>query len=548
MTNLAFRSIAMPLVLGLIAVMSGCSGHASGSNQNVSDGATAESNGPADQGPRFPRQDGNATAGKDVFRFETFGNEGFWTDAMRLPAGIKAAKVTPMQALKLGLSVDVDAVDSVTVAELLKELQADPSGNTSKLLNDPATTAKLINANAVIGMPIKGSNGDGVYNIEKGDKVGVSCALCHTITDGSAFNLPKGGSIGHRLDGRTNHNLNLGKILATAANSRAWFPLLQLALQANGGKTFGRAPKGITDKSTEAEVDAYLSNPAYYPVGMFDDTFDGNGNPMHIQPVFRQDLAAPYGSDGTITRLDNFSNFVYTVLFDPTRITTHDGRALLHTLAGAAGDEVADSYVKVLAATKVKGYPYVKASPHPNPGSEDAFAGVRVDNTKLLDLNAYEVSLQAPTGVSNDAQAASHGRALFTMSGCTSCHNADQSKAVPSFIVPMKKIFPGDNPTVLAQRQPPLNAIQDTPGSYFDDKMAVLNASVRGNIRGTALPLLLDLARKPVFLHDDSVPSLNELLDPKRGKTAPHPFYLVNPNDRKDMVEFLRSLDTGNGK
>lgn len=28
---------------------------------------------------------GNAQADRDVFRFETFGNEGFWTDAMRLP-------------------------------------------------------------------------------------------------------------------------------------------------------------------------------------------------------------------------------------------------------------------------------------------------------------------------------------------------------------------------------------------------------------------------------------------------------------------------------
>lgn len=70
-------------------------------------------------------------------------------------------------------------------------------------------------------MPIKDSNGDGVLDVNNGDKVGVSCALCHTITDGSAFNMPNGGSIGHRLDGRTNHNLNMGKILATGANSRA---------------------------------------------------------------------------------------------------------------------------------------------------------------------------------------------------------------------------------------------------------------------------------------------------------------------------------------
>ena len=65
----------------------------------------AGTDGPADQGPRLPpRQDGDAVLGKQVFRFETFGNEGFWTDAVRLPAGIAAKHVTPLQALQLGLS------------------------------------------------------------------------------------------------------------------------------------------------------------------------------------------------------------------------------------------------------------------------------------------------------------------------------------------------------------------------------------------------------------------------------------------------------------
>ncbi len=268
-----------------------------------------------------------------------------------------------------------------------------------------------------------------------------------------------------------------------------------------------------------------------------------NGNPMHITPLFRQDLAAPFGSEGTIARLDNFSNLVYTVLFDLTDLTTPGGRALLHKLAGAAGDEVADSYVKVLAETGVRGYPYVKAAPYHSAMEEEAFIGVRVDNTMLLDLNAYEVSLQAPDATKTDARAASHGREMFRTVGCTGCHNVDQSKPVPSFIVPMKQIFPGDNPTVLGQRTPPLNPVEDTPSSFFDDKMAVLNASVRGGIRGIPLPLLLDIARKPVFLHDNSVPSLDSLLDPSRGSSAPHPFYLSDSKERNDMVEFLRSLD-----
>lgn len=530
MKNTFVRNAGMLFALGLpIFFLAGRpSDHSKTSTSNST--IPTASDGPANQGMPAPREDGNANAGRDVFRFETFGNEGFWTDAVRLPAGLKAAKVTPLRALQLGLSVDVEAIPQDTLKALKKQLKEDSTGKSSKLLNDPSFTEELIAANAVIGFAVKGG------------KVGATCALCHTITDGSVFTLAGGGSIGHREDGRANHNLNLGVIFATATNSRALYPVLQLALKANGGKTLGRAAKGLTENSTEAEVDAYLSNPQYYPVGMFDDTFDGNGDPMHNTPLFRQDLAAPFGSEGSIARLDNFSNLVYTGLFDPTNLTTPGGRAFLHKLGGAAGDEIADSYVKVLAATNVTGYPYVKASPHPQPGSEDAPLGVRVDNTKLLDLNAYLVSLQAPAGAQVNANAASHGRQLFRTSGCTTCHNVDQSKPVPAIIVPMKTIFPGDEPKVLAQREPPLNPVMDTPGAFFDDKMAVVNASLRGEERGIALPLLLDLARKPVFLHDSSISSLDDLLDPKRGAKAPHPFFLSEPKDRKDTVEFLRSL------
>ncbi|MDQ3230073.1 MAG: hypothetical protein M3Q13_10175, partial [Pseudomonadota bacterium] len=130
--------------------------------------------------------------------------------------------------------------------------------------------------------------------------------------------------------------------------------------------------------------------------------------------------------------------------------------------------------------------------------------------------------------------------------GCTGCHNVDQGKRVPSFILPMKRIFPGDNPVTLAQRMPPLNPVMDTPGAIFDDKMAVVNASPRGEIRGNAMPLLLDLARKPVFLHDNSVASLDDLFNARRGANAPHPFYLSD-SQRAEVIEFLRGADT-NGR
>ncbi|MEP7001029.1 MAG: hypothetical protein ABI969_11165, partial [bacterium] len=120
--------------------------------------------------------------GRDVFRNETFGNEGFWTDAVRLPAGIMAAKVTPMQALSLGLQVDVDAIAPALQKTLADQLRADPSGRTAPLLNEPNATALLVEAGAVIGMA------------PKSGKVGATCALCHTMTDASVFTAPGGGT------------------------------------------------------------------------------------------------------------------------------------------------------------------------------------------------------------------------------------------------------------------------------------------------------------------------------------------------------------------
>ena len=58
------------------------------------------------------------------------------------------------------------------------------------------------------------------------------------------------------------------------------------------------------------------------------------------------------------------------------------------------------------------------------------------------------------------------------------------------------------------------------------------------------MPLLLDLARKPVFLHDNSVASLDQLLSAECGASAPHPFYIADAGERADLVAYLKSLDT----
>ncbi|MCA1607192.1 MAG: hypothetical protein LC775_17385, partial [Acidobacteria bacterium] len=309
------------------------------------------------------------------------------------------------------------------------------------------------------------------------------------------------------------------------------------------GVSIGRAPSGLGPDSTEAEVDAYLSNPAFYPVGTFDETQDGNGNSVKNTPLFRQDLAAPYGSAGEFRLLDDISNSSYTTNLDPTTLLTPEGRQFLEMKAGPAGKQMASEYEKILKDTGVTGYPFVKAEMFGKVGDPASIVGRRVDNQKLLDMNAYLDALQAPAGAQVNKEMAARGREVFR-TNCTQCHNVDQSKFVPPMLVEMKAIWPGYTAIPVGKRgDSKLSTILNSPGT-FDDKMIVVDASDRGEKRGNALPLLLDLARTNIFLHDGSVSSLDSLLDPVRGENAPHPFYLADASQRADMVEFLRGLDT----
>ena len=115
---------------------------------------------------------------------------------------------------------------------------------------------------------------------------------------------------------------------------------------------------------------------------------------------------------------------------------------MLHALAGQDGDQLADDYAAVLKTTGVTNYPYVKTSTTGKPGDAATPTGVRVDNAKLLDLNAYLASLPAPKGVVKDASAAARGRDVFR-ANCTTCHNVDQGKPVNAALMPMRTIWPG---------------------------------------------------------------------------------------------------------
>ena len=151
--------------------------------------------------------------GRHTFRFDTFGDEAFWGDTIKLHQAIQGTRfggvgpgVSPKTALAVGLKVDVDALPHELI-ERLKKGTVD--------LNDPATTLALLKLNAVIGVT-------GFFESSgKLRSVGVQCALCHTTVDDA---LAPG--IGHRLDGWANRDLNVGAIINLAPDLSAVATLL----------------------------------------------------------------------------------------------------------------------------------------------------------------------------------------------------------------------------------------------------------------------------------------------------------------------------------
>jgi mono/diheme cytochrome c family protein len=137
--------------------------------------------------------------GKSIFRFDTFGDETFWTDTLRMHEVIRSA-VDPTTALSVGLKVDTDSLPPAVV-------QGIQNGSIS--LTSPATTVALLKLNAVVGVmgTVTAINGQDVLT-----RVGITCALCHSTVDNSFS-----AGIGKRLDGWPNHDLNPGAIIALSS-------------------------------------------------------------------------------------------------------------------------------------------------------------------------------------------------------------------------------------------------------------------------------------------------------------------------------------------
>ena len=153
--------------------------------------------------------------GREIFRHDTFGNEDFWGEQLRLHEAIAGEAlggvgpgVSPALALELGLKVDVEALPR-RLRKALRRGAVD--------LNDPATTVELLRLNAVVGVKGQFDNQGSLRSM------GIQCALCHSTVD----NVFAPG-IGRRLDGWANRDLDVGQIIAAAPQLTPFTTLLGL--------------------------------------------------------------------------------------------------------------------------------------------------------------------------------------------------------------------------------------------------------------------------------------------------------------------------------
>src|SRR6202158_1207363 len=153
--------------------------------------------------------------GQQTFRFDTFGSEAFWGDALQLHKAIAGEKhggvgggVSPKTALSVGLKVDADALPG-SLKQQLKDGKED--------LDDTAITLALLKLNAVVGVTGLFDKAGSIRSM------GIQCAFCHSTVDDSFAT-----GIGKRLDGWAARDLNVGAIVSLAPNLKPFSDLLSV--------------------------------------------------------------------------------------------------------------------------------------------------------------------------------------------------------------------------------------------------------------------------------------------------------------------------------
>jgi len=191
--------------------------------------------------------------GKQIFRFDTFGDETTWTDTLHLNDVITAA-VDPTTALSVGLKVDAEALPPAVVAGI-------QDGSIS--LTSPDTTLALIGLDAVVGIKgtVESVNGKSTLT-----RVGITCALCHSTVDNSFA-----PGIGKRLDGWPNRDLNPGAIIA-----------LSPALDAGQKSVYNSWGPGLYDPrfNTDGQNGPQVISPAYGLQGTHKIIATGDGDDL----------------------------------------------------------------------------------------------------------------------------------------------------------------------------------------------------------------------------------------------------------------------------
>src|SRR5437899_4072942 len=211
--------------------------------------------------------------GRQIFRFDTFGDEAFWGDGLQLHKAIAGEKhggvgggVSPKTALSVGLKVDANALPEV-LKQQLKAGQVD--------LDDPATTLALLKLSAVVGV-------SGFFNADGTIKsIGIQCAFCHSNVD-DVF----APGIGHRRDGWANRDLNVGAIVSLSPNLRPFTDLLGVDV-ATVKKVFASWGPGRFDAELDKDGKAFrpdgkqagtLIPPAFGLAGVNLHTWTGFGS------------------------------------------------------------------------------------------------------------------------------------------------------------------------------------------------------------------------------------------------------------------------------
>lgn len=317
-------------------------------------------------------------SGKQIFRFDTFGDQAFWGDQLHLHQAVNG--LTPRNALALGLKVDADALSSATI-------EAIQHGKVN--LDDPAVTRALIKQKAVVGVVGFFNN-----NSDQLTSIGLTCAVCHSTVNDSVA-----PGIGSRIDGLANRDLNVGAIAAAAPNLA---PVQQLLQIADPGITMDQIRQVLHSWGPgKFDAELFLDGKAFNPQQVSNGVVTG----MNVSGATLLPNARGLAGHNLHTWTGGWGSIPYWNAF----VAVNE----LHGV-GTFFDERFDDATQFPIAAKAQ-LGHVSS----DPDSDQV-------TSKLPALQFYQLALPAAKprpGIDFDVDAAKRGDALFSgKANCNSCH------------------------------------------------------------------------------------------------------------------------------